>query len=123
MGCMGRLCRRSPVSVVFFFLVVFSGSMVSAQDDTLFPNPIEATSIGQLLLQLVDGVIIILIPIITLAIVWVGFQMVLVRGSKPDDYAKWRTSFVWTLIGLFLVLAAKGILEIVQNTVGQVLAP
>lgn len=97
--------------------------MVSAQDDTLFPNPIEATSIGQLLLQLVDGVIIILIPIITLAIVWVGFQMVLVRGSKPDDYAKWRTSFVWTLIGLFLVLAAKGILEIVQNTVGQVLAP
>ena len=48
--------------------------------------------------------------------------MVMVRGGKPEEYAKWRNSFFVTLVGLFLVLAAKGILNLVQNTVGEFLA-
>ena len=89
--------------------------------ETLFPNPIEYETLDQLLLALVDGVVTILIPIVALGIVYIGFKMVLSAGSKPEEFLKWRMSLLYALIGLFLVLGAKGILGVIKTTVQDVL--
>ena len=89
--------------------------------NTLFQNPIKYCNFTELLFALIDGVIIILIPVLTLGIVYIGFRMVLAGGSKPEEYTKWRTSLLYALLGLFLVLGVKGIFSVIDNTVGQLL--
>ena len=89
--------------------------------NTLFKNPVSYCNFGDLLIALIDGVVTVLIPIVTLGIVYIGFRMVISGGSKPEEYVKWRTSLVYALLGLFLVLGAKGILSVIENTVGEIL--
>jgi len=74
-----------------------------------------------LLLALTDGITIILMPIIVLAIAYIGFRMVLAGKEKNADYSKWKDAFGWSLVGLFLVLGARGILFVIQNTINDVL--
>lgn len=85
-------------------------------------NPIKSNSFTELLVSVLDGVTLVLIPIITFAIVWIGFKMVLAGANKPDDFVKLKQSFFWALVGLFFVLAAKGILIVIQNTVDEIIA-
>ena len=90
----------------------------------IFCNPIKYNSLEDLLLGAFDAIVtIILIPIMTLSIVFIGFKMVLagVQGNS-EAYAKLKKSFGYAMIGLFVVLAVKGILEVIKNTVGTLLA-
>ena len=90
--------------------------------DELFKNPIIHKNLGELLLKVLEGATIILLPIITLGIVYIGFQMVITGASKPEGFVKWRNSFMWALVGLFIVLGANGILRVIRSTVDDVLA-
>ncbi|MCY4577142.1 MAG: pilin [Candidatus Kaiserbacteria bacterium] len=87
----------------------------------IFCNPLEYDTVGELLLALTDGITIILMPIIVLAIAYIGFRMVLAGKEKNADYSKWKDAFGWSLVGLFLVLGARGILFVIQNTINDVL--
>ena len=107
--------------LALFFISTASLAMYAQAQEYLFKNPISHRSITELLLALLDGVIIILIPIISLGIVFIGFKMVLAGHSKPEEFVRLKLSFMYALIGLFLVLGARGILSVVQNTVGGVL--
>ena len=98
-------------------------SVVYAECDpsVIFCNPLEYDTLGELTLALTDGITIILMPIIVLSIAYIGFRMVLAGKEKNADYTKWKDAFVWSLAGLFLVLGARGILFVIQNTVNDVL--
>ena len=87
----------------------------------LFCNPLKYDSVGELLLGLTNGIIAILMPIVVLAIAYIGFRMVLAGREKNADYSKWKNAFAWSLFGLFLLLGARGILFVIQNTVNDVL--
>lgn len=84
-------------------------------------NPLEYNSFGELVLALTDGITIVLMPIIVLAIAYIGFRMVFAGKEKNADYSKWKNAFAWALVGLFLVLGARGILFVIQNTLNDVL--
>ena len=90
----------------------------------LFENPLksEYSSLTAVLLGVLKGITIILMPILALAIVYIGFKMVLAGKEKSADYDSLKKSFMWSLIGLFLVLGANGILSVIQNTVYEVIA-
>ena len=89
--------------------------------DVIFCNPLKYDSVGELALKLIDGITVIIMPIIVLAIAYIGFRMVLAGKDKNADYNKWKDAFAWSLVGLFLVLGARGILYVIQNTVNDVL--
>ena len=91
----------------------------------VFRNPIKHCSVEELLLSILDVIVtIILIPIVVLSIIIIGFKMV-VAGAQgnSEEYAKLKKAFGYALIGLFIVLAARGILEVVKSTVSEVLRP
>ncbi len=89
--------------------------------DVIFCNPLEYDTLGELILALTEGITIILMPIIVLGIAYIGFRMVLAGKEKNADYTKWKDAFAWSLVGLFLVLGARGILFVIQNTLNDVL--
>ena len=54
---------------------------------------------------------------------YIGFKMVVAGAQgKSDEYGKLKKSFGYAIIGLFVVLAAKGILSVIKATVSEVLA-
>lgn len=88
----------------------------------IFSNPIGYESFGQLVTGLVDGLTTILIPFLVLAVAVLGFRMVFaLYDGDSAVYGKLKERLIWTFIGLFLVLGAKGILLVIKNTVGNVL--
>ena len=87
----------------------------------IFENPLKYDSIGELILALINGITLILMPIIVFSIAYIGFRMVWAGREKNADYNKWKNAFAWSLAGLFLVLGARGILYVIQNTVKDVL--
>lgn len=98
--------------------------VAEAQDGVvIFNNPIRYSSLTELLVELADGVTLILMPFIVLGIVYVGFRMVMAGRDKTSEYTKLKKQFGYALLGLFLVLGARGILAIIQNTVKDVLGP
>ena len=112
--------------VHLFFLAVFLSFVTSgyvyaapcesdAKEGYIFQNPIKYCSLEELLLGLVDQITIILMPVIVLGIVYIGFRMVWAGREKNADYSRWKKAFAWSLVGLFLVLGARGILSVIQN--------
>ncbi|MDE0243176.1 MAG: hypothetical protein OYG31_00425 [Candidatus Kaiserbacteria bacterium] len=97
---------------------------VHSQDGTpVFDNPIGYNSLEALLLGAFDTLVtVVIIPLVVLSIVIIGFRMVW-SGVQGDsgNYAKLHKSFGYALLGLFIVLAVKGILEVIKNTVGALL--
>ena len=89
------------------------------ESDVLFCNPIKYCSVSELITGVTNGVTLILMPIIVLAITYIGFRMVLAGREKNADYTKWKNAFGWSLVGLFLVLGTRGVLFVIQNTVND----
>ena len=111
----------TPVALCFLLLSAVCVAVTYAESPTILENPIEHDSITDLLLALLSGITLVLIPIMTLAIVYIGFNMVIAGYSKPDDFKKYKEQLMYALLGLFLVLGARGILSVVRNTVGDIL--
>ena len=123
------IARRVKEKTIYLLLVpamlITSNTAIaqkSGDAGTIFKNPIKYSSFTELLVSMLKGVTIILMPIMALMIVWIGFRMVLEGREKSAEYAKHKQSFIYALVGLFLVLGANGILSVIQNTVGEVIA-
>ncbi len=82
-------------------------------------NFLGSSDIKSLALSVLDGVITILIPLLVLAIVWAGASLVFSSG-KPEAIAKNRKNLIWAIIGALIVLAAKGILTVVEKTIEDI---
>ena len=96
-----------------------TGSGVGAT--ATFRNPLKYESFKDFLFALVDGITIVLMPLIVLLIAYIGFRMVLAGREKNADYTRWKNAFAMALIGLFLILGTRGIFYVIQNTVKDVL--
>ena len=117
-GLVGKLDLRNPRDPPPPNIVVGS-----VQGNYIFKNPLKYECFEELLFALIDGITIILMPLIVLSIAYIGFRMVWAGHEKNVDYTKWKNAFAMSLVGLFLVLGARGILFVIQNTVKDVLGP
>jgi hypothetical protein len=81
-----------------------------------FPNPTKINSLTELLETLLDGLLIVAIPIIVLLIIYSGFLFISAQGNPPGiDKAK--KVLTMTLIGAAVILGARVIYEVVESTV------
>ncbi len=81
-------------------------------------NPLKANSIKEVIFLLVDVMIYVGTALAILAIIYVGFKFVLAQG-KPDDITEAKKQLGWILVGLAILISAKTIVLIVQNTLSD----
>ena len=123
------------ISILFSFLISF-GVTLAATDSTGNPpptdstgqettpktqilpklqNPLKVSSVEGVIFLAVDIAIYIGVAFAILAIIWVGFKFVLAQGNS-EKLKEAREYFLWIIIGLAVLISARVIVEIVQNT-------
>ncbi|USN95077.1 MAG: hypothetical protein H6791_01475 [Candidatus Nomurabacteria bacterium] len=95
-----------------------SGAGESATLDFQLNNPLsdEINSIPVLISKILDIVIFIMVPIITLMVIYTGFMFVVARG-KPAELEKAKKALMWTLIGAAIILGAWTLAEVLGGTI------
>ena len=81
-------------------------------------NPIGIDSIRELVKSILDIVIAVGTPIAVLFLVFSGFKFVTAQGN-PSKITEARQYFMWTLVGIVILLGAGLLSEIVKGTIEQ----
>ena len=82
-------------------------------------NPLQFSSLQDLLNAILGAMITIGTIALTAAIIWIGFTFVTARGD-PKKLQTARMALLWTVIGGLILLGAKGIETVIQSTVSSV---
>lgn len=77
-------------------------------------NPIKATSFGELVGGLLNFLWWIVVALVPLMIVIAGFYFVTAAGD-PAKVEKAKGIILYTVIGFFIVLLARGLIELLQR--------
>jgi len=90
------------------------------EDPYLLKNPLkgDVKTLTGLLNLIMDAAMLILVPIIVLAIIWVGFMFVKARGNETE-ITNAKKAFMYVMIGSAIILGAKVILTIVESTINS----
>ncbi len=86
-------------------------------------NPLkDGMGLQELVVYIVKDILVGLIApiVITLALLWSGFQFVSAQGND-QKLAQAKTNFLYVIIGGVVLLGAYVILELVTNTVDQII--
>lgn len=85
-------------------------------------NPLENAGVSDItsfIESILRFVVMIGIPIITLAIIYSGFLFVVARGN-PEELKKAKKTFLYTLVGAALLLGSFVIANAIKGTVDQI---
>jgi len=83
-------------------------------------NPLKFPNIEKFIEGLLQAVVIIALPIITVFIVWAGFLYISARGNA-GQIERAHQNFKWVLIGTILILSAWVLATLIGGTVRQLL--
>lgn len=83
-------------------------------------NPIKASSISELVTLIVNTIIMILMPIMVLAIIYSGFMFLVARGNE-EKLKKAKINLIWVIAGTAILLGARIITAILENTSKEIL--
>ncbi|MDO8430038.1 MAG: pilin [bacterium] len=88
------------------------------QQTIRIPNPLgTTTTFTQLISRIVNWLLVIGAPILTLMIIIGAFQF-LTAGGEPDKVTKGRHTITYAVIGYALLLLSTGIIKIIENLLG-----
>ncbi len=88
-------------------------------EQTGFYDPTGTGSIPAFFAKVIDAGIKILIPFVIIMLIYSGFLFVIARGNV-ETLKKAKTNFVWTIVGVAILLGAKLISSILQGTVESI---
>lgn len=82
-------------------------------------NPIgKIDSVDGLIAQLIKIALLIGVPLLVLAFIWIGFLFVKAQGN-PTKIKEARDFLGWAIVGAFLLLGASVLAEAIRGTVDQ----
>ena len=81
-----------------------------------FCNPLKFESLADFLNALLNVIIIIGIPVVTLAIIFAGFLFITAQGNETKVSTA-KKIFFWVVIGALLILGAKALAVAIEGTV------
>jgi len=81
-------------------------------------NPLKADDLVEFIHDILGIVVQVGVPLLVLAVVYVGFLFVAARGNS-SKLEEAKTAFFWTIIGAAIVLGAFVISTALQNTINQ----
>jgi len=84
-------------------------------------NPLlNSPTLEELLWLILNAVVFILFPILILALTYAGFLLVSAQGN-PTKIADAKRVLVWTVIGATILLGAKTIALMIENTAAAIM--
>ncbi len=112
----------------FAFLLLLSptlaiaGTAGGAGGSATLQNPLRVNTLTDLLLAILDILLILAVPVIIFFIIYAGFLYVTAQGNatKISDANR---ALLYAIIGGVIVLGARVIGALIQNTVNSVTAP
>lgn len=109
----------ASVLLVAMMLSVFGTSIVVLAEGggVTIPNPLGSTDFGGLLRKIADAVGTLIATLGTIMIIVAGILYLTSAGS-PERMSKAKTALVYAIAGIVIGLAAKGIVEIIEQTLG-----
>lgn len=109
---------------IFLFLFLFSGfiffiNFVIAGTQTgggvvEIPNPVGATTFAGLIGQIVDFLILVIIPIATIMILYAGL-LFMTSGGSVEKVQKAKQTLTWAVVGIAILLISRGITSIIAS--------
>lgn len=103
-------------AILMFPLAIFSADPPCINSGMLC-NPVPTIeSIPAFIKTLLEGVLKIGLPIITLAIIYCGFLFVKAQGA-PEEIKKAKDALMYTLIGTAILLGSWAIAKLISDTV------
>lgn len=107
-----KIATRLAIHALLFIPTTFL-----LADGNGITNPLTGvTSITQLLDKILEAVVLIGVPVLVMAVIYVGFMFVKAQG-EPAELKTAREAFFWTVIGAGVVLGAKVISLVIKETV------
>lgn len=91
-----------------------------AQTQTTLQNPLKFPNIQKAIEGLLQAIVMIALPIITVFIVYAGFKYVSARGN-PAQLNEAHKNFTYVIIGTILILSAWVLATLIGGTVSQLL--
>ncbi len=79
-------------------------------------NPLNAPDLQTLISEILAYVVQIGTILLTLMLIFVGFQFVMARGN-PEAVGKARSALLWTVVGGLLLLGASALSAVISSTV------
>ena len=123
---LGNFKTKSFFIFSFIYLFFSEASLIFAQDpnvpageSTSLKNPINVSSIDELLGAILGFVIQLGIPVITVAIIYTGFKFVTARGNATK-IEEAKRNLLYVLIGSAIILGAQALKILITGTVGEI---
>lgn len=108
--------QKIIINTVTFGLVAFIYTNITFGDPGTIDNPIEAESLSEFFSNIVSVAIQLGTIISVLGIMYGGFQYVSAQGDE-EKLGKARNTVTWALVGTAVLLGARTIMEVVEQTV------
>lgn len=106
-------------ALVFAVLVAYFAADISfAQSNSKLESPVKFPDIASFIAGFMKAVVMISLPILSVAIVYSGFLFVVARGSE-EGLSKAKTNFYYVIIGTILILGAWTLATLIGGTVTQ----
>ncbi len=111
--------KNSPLIKIFSYFIMSLALKTAALAQTGCPpneicNPLKAQTLIQLIENVVDIIMQIGIVAAVAAIIYAGFLYVTAQGSE-EKVKKAHSIFLWTIVGVAIILGAKVLVEVVGN--------
>jgi len=100
-------------------VLVFAGTAQDTSQSSTINNPIAADTFPALLSLVLKIIITVGLPIVVMAIIFVGFKYVTAQGNA-GKLKEAHAAFKWVMVGAAIVLGSQVIVSIIQNTVAKV---
>lgn len=95
-------------------------SGTAGKTGTQLQNPLRFRSIETFIQGLLQAIVMIALPIITVFVVYAGFLFISARGNT-ETLKRARENFVYVIIGATLILSAWVLATLIGGTVTQLL--
>jgi len=116
---MNEVHRLSKMKKIFLFLI-FLGLIlpIGAMGDVInIPNPLNANEFEEIVNNIIDFLFEIAIVLAPLMIV-VGAVLLVASGGNLAQTERAKNIILWTAVGFFILLLAKGIMALIESILG-----
>lgn len=107
---------------VFFSIAFLGATLPAVVFGQSFNNPLKSdlSSVAGFTEAFLKAVVYILFPIAVVFVVYSGFLFVVAQGN-PEGLKKAKTNFLWTIIGVALLLGAVALAALIKGTIDPIL--
>ena len=104
----------------FLLLAPFLAFSQGSGDPTIvtIPNPLSATSIEQILSQIIDWLLVIAAPVAIIMAVWAGYLFISAGGNE-EKVKLARKTLLYVVIGIAVLILSKGVLTLVISLINS----